>query len=157
VKLQRDLGEPGELPEGTTDLRVAPVEEHQLDEWTHVLFSGFGMPADLEFLGRGVDPAVFRRFGVWDGDRIVAAGSLVVDGDAAGLFGTATAVEHRGRGAQSGLLAARLHAAAEAGVRWVSAETGAETPEWPNPSLHNLRRAGLVDVYERPNWLWRVR
>ena len=80
----------------------------------------------------------------------------MVDGDAAGLFGAATLATHRGRGAQSGLLAARLRAAAEAGVRWVSAETGAEAPGSHNPSLHNIRRAGLVDVYERPNWLWRA-
>jgi ribosomal protein S18 acetylase RimI-like enzyme len=157
VKLQRDLTAPGELPEVRTDLRIAPVAEHQLAEWARVLFSGFGMPADYDVLGTSADPAVFRRFGAWDGDRLVAAASLVVDGDAGAMFGAATLPGHRGRGAQSGLLAARLRAAAEAGIRWVSAETGAETPEWRNPSLHNIRRAGLVDLYERPNWLWRAR
>ena len=157
VKLQRDLAAPGELPEVTTGLRIEPVAEHQLAEWARVLFSGFGMPADYDVMGTSVDPAVFRRFGAWDGDRLVAAASLVVDGDAGGMFGAATLPEHRGRGAQSGLLAARLRAAAGAGIRWVSAETGAETPEWRNPSLHNIRRAGLVDRYERPNWLWRAR
>jgi ribosomal protein S18 acetylase RimI-like enzyme len=157
VKLQRDLAVPGELPEVRTDLRIAPVAEDQLAEWARVLFSGFGMPADYDVMALSVDPAVFRRFAAWDGDRIVAAASLVVDGDAAGMFGAATLPEHRGRGAQSGLLAARLRAAAEAGVRWVSAETGVETPGSRNPSLHNLRRAGLADLYERPNWLWRAR
>lgn len=157
VKLQRELTVPVDVPEVATGLRVGPVAEEDLAAWARVLFSGFGMPADYDAMGIGVDPAVCHRFAAWDGDRIVAGATVVIDGDAAGMFGAATLPGDRGRGAQSALLAARLRTAAEAGVRWVSAETGVETPGHRNPSLHNIRRAGLVDLYERPNWLWRSR
>ena len=30
----------------------------------------------------------------------------------------------------------------------------AEAPDSPNPSLHNMRRMGLSEVYERRNWVW---
>jgi hypothetical protein len=30
-------------------------------------------------------------------------------------------------------------------------ETGAETPEDPNPSLHNMHRMGFRDLYGRQN------
>jgi hypothetical protein len=30
------------------------------------------------------------------------------------------------------------------GCRWLATETGSETPERPNPSLHNMRRKGLT-------------
>ncbi|MCZ2828877.1 hypothetical protein O2W14_08545 [Modestobacter sp. VKM Ac-2986] len=158
VKLQRDLAAaPAGLPAPTAGLRVAPVAEADLAAWARVLFSGFGMPPAYDSMGTGVDPTVCHRWAAWDGDRIVAGATVVIDGDAAGMFGAATLPGDRRRGAQSALLAARLYDAAGAGVRWVSAETGAEAAGQRNPSLHNLRRAGLVDLYERPNWLWRAR
>ena len=49
----------------------------------------------------------------------------------------------------------RISDALDSGVRWITCETGAETPESPNPSLHNMRRLGLTERYERQNWIWR--
>lgn len=157
VKLQRDLTLPVPGPAPRTRLRVGPMSAEEHAPWVRVLMGGFGMPPVFEGLGAVTDPAVVRRFGAWDGPELVAAASLVVDGDTAGLFGAATLPGHRLAGAQSALIGARLQAAADAGVRWVDAETGTETAESPNSSLHNLRRAGLVGLYERPNWVWRRR
>ena len=126
-------------------------------EWSRVLFAGFGMPPEYDTMGIGVDPELCRRFGAWDGPDLVAAATVVVEGDTAGMFGASTLLSHRRRGAQSALLSARLREAVAAGAHWISAETGVETPGNPNSSLHNLRRAGLVDLYERANWTWRSR
>ena len=52
-------------------------------------------------------------------------------------------------------MAIRVTDAAALGCAWITAETGTETPEDPNPSLHNMRHIGLVELYERRNWLWR--
>jgi ribosomal protein S18 acetylase RimI-like enzyme len=157
VKLQRRVTGAEEAPAPVTSLRVEPVAEEHLRRWSRVLFAGFGMPPEFDTMGIGVDPELCRRFGAWDGPELVAAATVVVEGDAAGMFGASTLPDHRRRGAQSALLAARLHEAVAAGARWISAETGVETPGNPNSSLHNLRRAGLVDLYERVNWTWRAR
>jgi hypothetical protein len=56
----------------------------------------------------------------------------------------------------------RVEMARALGAAWCSAETWREDPghEDPsmhhNPSLHNMRRAGFVDCYERTNWVWRA-
>ncbi|MCZ2849923.1 hypothetical protein [Modestobacter sp. VKM Ac-2978] len=156
MKLQRHVPDPITFQPAATRLRIGPVPEDQHDEWARVLISGFGMPPVFEGLGAAADPELVHRFAAWDGRDLVASASVVVDGDAAGLFGASTLPGHRGQGAQSALIAARLGAAVDAGARWVSAETSTETPESPNSSLHNLRAAGLVDLYERPNWVWRA-
>ena len=52
-------------------------------------------------------------------------------------------------------MSVRVADALEAGADWITCETGAETAESPNPSLHNMRRLGLGEQYERVNWIWR--
>ncbi|MBM0203146.1 hypothetical protein JNW90_08570 [Micromonospora sp. STR1s_5] len=85
-----------------------------------------------------------------------AGGNLFLHDEAASLNAAATATGHRGLGAQSALIAARARAAAEAGCRWLFAETGKPAPGQQNPSLNNMLRAGLVPLYERRNWVWRA-
>ena len=51
------------------------------------------------------------------------------------------------------ILARRIRDAAEWGCRRVITETGGDTPEHPNPSYHNMLRAGFVLVYQRPNYI----
>jgi GNAT superfamily N-acetyltransferase len=95
----------------------------------------------------------WRVFGAFDADALVACGALHVSGDAGWLGLGATHQAHRGRGAQSALIAARLDAARAMGVRLLAVETTDDTPETPNPSTHNLRRLGFRDLYPRRNWV----
>ena len=80
----------------------------------------------------------------------------VPETDAVQLFGAATLPEARNRGAQSALMAARVAEARDRGLRWVSTDTWAEHDAHPNPSQHNMVRAGLTEVHRRPNWVWRA-
>ncbi len=73
------------------------------------------------------------------GGQPVAAGAMSVFGSLALLFSTATLPAFRGRGAQTALLAARLHAAHEAGASCVAVMT---TPG--SASERNVLRAGFV-------------
>lgn len=73
-----------------------------------------------------------------DGEA-VAAGALSVFGELALLFSTATLPAHRGKGAQTALLAARLHAAHEGGASLAAVMT---TPG--SASERNVRRAGFL-------------
>jgi GNAT superfamily N-acetyltransferase len=155
VKLVR----PGDLPVAPADtsLRVGRVGPADVAEWGHVLVEGFGLPHAIDGLFTELDDDAFTLVAAWDGDRMVGAGTLFVDGGTAQLGGGSTLPTHRGRGAQSAMIALRLQAAQAAGVTLLSAETGVESPGTHNASLHNMRRAGFTVLYERANWVWRRR
>ena len=129
-----------------------------MDQWASVVLRGFGMPEEhlAPMIAASVRDPGFRPFAAWDGTEMVAAANLFVHGAVGALNTGATLPTHRGRGAQSALLAARVAAAAAAGCRWVTAETGRADPGSVNPSLNNLLRLGLTPLYERRNWVWRA-
>jgi GNAT superfamily N-acetyltransferase len=148
-------------PPAETDLRVDHAGPEHADAWARTLCTGFGMPENphlVAFFGSATEGARgFHPWAAWDGDRLVAAALLHVVGPTAAFCGAATLPDARGRGAQSIFMARRIEAARALGATWLSAETWKEAPQQHNPSLHNLRRAGFVDVYHRDNWLWRPR
>ncbi len=150
-----------------TDLRIARVEPRDAPRWAEVFAAGFEMPQHPDLLSMFASALAtpgsgFTGWGAWDGDDLVAAANLYLHGDAAAFCGAATLPEARGRGAQSAFFERRVEQAQQAGGAWCSAETWTEDPghENPdlhhNPSLHNMRRAGFVDVYSRTNWVWRA-
>jgi GNAT superfamily N-acetyltransferase len=142
--------------ETPTGLRVGPVTADDVPRWAAVVLEGFGM-AD-ERINRMIEAAVtdagFRPFAAWDGDEVVAGANLFFHGPVASLNSGATLSGHRGRGAQSALIAARIDAARRGGCEWVMAETELPEPGSVNPSLDNLQRAGLRRLYIRHDWLW---
>ena len=151
AKMMRPVGEP---PTALTDLRIAEVTAAEAEEFGRVQCVGMEMPPFLApWCARQVTEPGWRAYAAYDGDRMVAIASLFRHGDVGQLSGAATLPEARGRGAQSALMARRIADARDLGLRWITAETGAETPEDPNPSLHNMHRAGLELLYDRQNWL----
>ena len=143
----------------TTDLRVGPAGPADAHDWGVAFCRGFGMPehpALLDFFGAAADGTDdFHPWAAWDGDRLVAGANLHVAGSAAAFCGAATLPEARGRGAQSVFMQRRVEQSRELGATWLSAETWKEGEGQHNPSLHNMRRAGFVDAYDRPNFVWR--
>ena len=144
--------------EASSDLRVGPVEPDRRQEAAEVMLRGFGMPdgglAAMFAATSGRDD--IRTFAAYEGDSIVAVGHLFLYGDSAELAGAATLPGHRGRGAQSALLAARAQTAVDEGVRWLVVETGKPGPDDHNHSYNNLVRAGFRPLYARQNWLWKA-
>ena len=140
-----------------TSLRVGPVGPDKTDEWASVTLRGFGMPEEglADMVAASASSPDFRPFAVWDGDEMIATANLFVHGQIGSLNSAATLPEHRNRGAQSALLAARAREAGRAGCRWLVAETGKPVGCSVNPSLNNLLRSGLRPLYERQNWTWR--
>lgn len=91
-----------------------------------------------------------ERLELWlvsDGDTVVSAGRVDLNGAVAGLFGGATLPQWRGRGIYRALTAARARSAARAGCTLVYAEC---TP-FSEPIL---RRAGLRAVTTTTPYLW---
>ncbi|MET7750361.1 hypothetical protein [Micromonospora sp. NPDC005367] len=142
---------------GTTDLRVGPVTEQDADKWGALLWELFGVPNGhlAATVAAGVRSGVFQGFAAWDGDEMVGVANLFGHGAAGQLNSGATRGSHRGRGVQSALIAARARAAAEAGRRWLVTETDLPKRPGGNPSLNNVIRSGLSQVYERTEWVWR--
>ncbi len=82
-----------------------------------------------------------------------AAAALWARGDAAYLGLAATLPEHRGKGAQRALIAARILRACELGCRTIVTETGEQRDNRPSNSYRNLLRLGFGERYVVPNWV----
>lgn len=142
-----------DLPPTTFEIRrVAPAEREAFGTFLAAAHEG---PAAL---APGFSSTIGCRgcqhyFAVKEG-RPVSGAALYVRG-AVGWCGLAgTLPEVRGRGAHGLLLAARIRDAAQAGCRWVVCDTMEDTPERPNPSFRNMRRAGFDIAYLRTNYLF---
>ena len=157
VKLLRSADLPA--TPARTDLRVEVVGADAAEAYGRVFAEGFGMPLEPQLLAMFASAATtgdgFTAYGAWDNDRLVAVANLHVAGPAGAFCGAATLPQARGRGAQSAFMERRVADARNAGCAWMSAETWQELDGAHNPSLHNMRRAGFVEVYDRRNWVWR--
>jgi GNAT superfamily N-acetyltransferase len=144
-----------ESPPGIeTTLRVEQVGADRADAFGTVVARGFGLPdfADEWFAAVAGRPR-FHLFLAYDGDEPAGAGGLFV-GDGVGWLGaTATLPEHRRKGAQGAILAARIRLARELGLRALATETGERTADRPSGSYRNILRLGFEERYLRPNYV----
>ena len=149
--------EPRAVETSVTVSRLGP--EHAA-EFVRIMAAGFGFEAGegaiALFSGAQFFDGDWATYGAWDGDALVGVARMygVAETGAVALFGAATLPEGRNRGAQAALLDARIREARDGGLRWASAETWLESADHPNPSQHNMRRAGLTEVHTRSNWVW---
>lgn len=151
VKLWRDVSP---IDPGPSTVRVVQIERERAAEFARVLGTGFGFPEALApWSAATVGAATWRHYLALDGDTPVATGALFVRGGAGWLGMAATLASHRGRGAQSALIARRVADAAALGCRLVVTETAEETPTRPAPSYRNMTRLGFRVAYLRPNFV----
>jgi GNAT superfamily N-acetyltransferase len=78
-----------------------------------------------------------------DGAAAIACGQIVIDGDCVGLFNMVTAVEHRGRGLATAIVAALLERGVQAGARVAYLQVDAVNA----PARHVYRKFGFRDRY----------
>ncbi len=148
-----------------TDLRIVRVDgdlageerERMSEAWAGILVENFGLPpAFAPWLEGLVGRERWTLYVAKDGDTPVATGALFlsdVEGERfAELTFASTLPDHRGRGAQSALIARRVADARALGARWIATETDEELADKPNPSYRNLKRLGFPVVYVRANW-----
>ncbi|MEO3747323.1 GNAT family N-acetyltransferase [Plantactinospora sp. B5E13] len=145
----------GDIAPARTDLRIGPVGAADFAQWVSLLYTVFQMPEHFDTLFRAtLGQPDFRAFAAWDGDQMVAAANLFLNGEVGGLNSAVTRESHRGRGAQSALTAARARAAAEAGCRRLVVQTGRPAAGERHQSLENLLRVGFTRLYDRQDWVW---
>ncbi|MCO8275472.1 GNAT family N-acetyltransferase [Actinoplanes sp. TRM 88003] len=141
--------------EPRTDLRTARITPDEQEHWVTLMWNTFGFDAEANFdVTRGAlkDPR-FEAYACYDGDKMVATGMIWLGPGYAHLSSGATLPSHRGRGAQTALLAARVEAGRRAGCSLLVNEAEV-TDEGYSVSARNQVRVGFVPQYERRAWLW---
>lgn len=140
-------------PPRPTTLHVRRLHADELPGIFDIIMPWFGVG------GAGPATAMARAglaefFAAFDADKPVAFAGLLVDRAEPfphGYLGwTGTDPEHRGKGAQSALIAARLARAHELGADWCVSETNTAI----DASLRNLLRAGFVPAAEWSVFRW---
>ncbi len=149
MKFRRGVDDP---PVVETSLRIDEVTDAA--DVAVVVAAAYGMPlsagAAFDRLGRS---EAWHLLLARDGTVPVGTGALFVL-DGVGWLGAAgTVPEHRGKGAQGALLAARIALARELRLDVLTTETGVQRADSPNVSYRNILRAGFDEAYLRPNLL----
>ncbi|MFN8496820.1 MAG: GNAT family N-acetyltransferase [Anaerolineae bacterium] len=141
-------------PRVATDLTVTSVGRDGAQAWAGVAVEGFEMPPFLGgWLAASVGEPGWRHYLAWDGETPAAAAALYIWDNVGWLGIEATRPAYRRRGAQGALIARSIADAVDLGCRWLVAETDEDTAERPNPSYHNMLRAGFSLAYLRPNYI----
>ncbi len=137
-----------------TTLTLREIGPERGAEFAQILRTAYELPEALEEIIAAVpeNPAWYCWLAL-AGEEPAGAAALFVE-DGAGYLGLAgTAQEHRGRGAQTALLAARVERARELGCDAVFTETGEQVPDRPSASYRNIVRSGFEELYVLRNWL----
>jgi len=154
VKLWHSLRD---LPTAMTDLRIEVVGPEWADDFARIsVIEAYGFPPEIApsvwaTMGR---PG-WRHYLGFDGDLPVTSAAMRIEEGIAWLGFGATTEGYRRRGGQSAMFARRLQDARDAGCRLAITETGEESADDPNPSYHNMLRAGFQLAYARRNWVRR--
>ncbi|GGJ18340.1 GNAT family N-acetyltransferase [Deinococcus roseus] len=151
VKMYRPAGD---APEVSSPFRIERIDSRHAAHFAEVVTLGFQMPAFLRpWLQNVVGIPGWVSYLTFKGDTPVGAGALHVQGESAWLGLGCTLPEFRNQGSQGLIMRTRVQDALDLGCKWVVVETGAETPEKPNPSYHNMVRMGFKLAYSRMNFL----
>jgi GNAT superfamily N-acetyltransferase len=146
-----------DLPSADTTLRLAEVvTPHERAAFARVVRVSYGLPEAVEVSIANAPDGGWQCWLALDGDEPVGAAALFAADGAAYLGLAGTLPEHRGKGAQSALLAARVRRAAELGCAVVVTETGERRDDRPSNSYRNILRAGFREVGVTANWIGRT-
>lgn len=152
TKFQRSCADP---LEPVTDLRIEVAGPDRAQDFGGAVQQGFGAPPPFAlWAGALAGRPRWTAYVAYDGAMPVAAAALFMANGIGWLGMGCCLPSHRGRGAQSALLARRIADAGRAGMTRVVTETGTPPPseEQAHPSFRNIRRAGFVPAYERLNF-----
>lgn len=141
------------LPPGVRIGRVDPGDAAMVREYGLAVVSGFFPPdvapreADLEVSARSLRHPRTCAYAAWVDGKLVGGGAMEVGGEGgevAALFGLSVLPEHRRRGIQGALIAARLNEAARRGARiaTIGSRPGVATER-------NVRRMGFTLAYTK--------
>ena len=143
----------GDPPAADTSLRLVEVTTaDEAADYARVVRESYELPEEIEPRVARAPDAGWLCWVAYDGDEPAAAAGLYA-ADGVGYLGFAgTLPQHRGKGAQSALLAARIRRGGELGCDVLVAETGERREDRPSNSYRNILRAGFTEVEVTANW-----
>jgi ribosomal protein S18 acetylase RimI-like enzyme len=144
---------PEPLPQTDSPLRVELAEPRHGPDFGDIVAAGYGLEPFVATWLAELPKTSWRCYLAYDGEDPAGAAALFVHEDTGYLTFAATKAEHRRKGAQSALLAARIRDAVEAGCTMLVTETGERIPMKPSDSYRNILRFGFEEAYVRPNYL----
>lgn len=145
------------VPQAKTVVRVDRAGPSDAERVARVTCASFGLPdTRASWIASLVGRPGWSHYLAWDDDVPVGVAALFVTGHTAWLGIAGTLPQARKKGVQAALIDRRLADGAAMGCRVFVSETEQETATKPNPSFHNLIRAGFGIAYQRENFLAKV-
>ncbi|MCZ7590012.1 MAG: GNAT family N-acetyltransferase [Gaiella sp.] len=139
---------PDPPPEIATALRIVDVDDTSAERWARIVAAAYGLPDTiLPWFDALPAAAGWHAFLALDGDEPAAAAAVWIDPPAAYFGMAATLPEHRGKGGQGALFAARIGRALDAGCTTLVTETGELREDRPSASYRNIRRFGFEERF----------
>ena len=156
VKLSRDSSRFEKISQ--CEFQIRQIGKGDAKNFAETVIGGFGYPTTfapwLELL---VARAGWHTYLAYSGDRPVASGALFINGRTGYLGLGSTRDGFRRRGAQEALIQRRVQDGIALGCKRFFTETTQDTPQNPNPSFHNMLRAGFQLEYARQNYVLKLR
>jgi hypothetical protein len=138
----------GPVPAAHTGLELVEVGAAEADAWAGVVLAGYGLPESARpSLAAVPSLESWTAFLALEDATPVSAAAVWVEPPAAYFGFAATLAEHRGKGGQGGLFAARVDHARAAGCTRLVTETGELREASPSASYRNILRYGFSEKH----------
>jgi GNAT superfamily N-acetyltransferase len=152
VRLVRDNSSPYKVK---TNLEIKNITKNESKSFAEIVVKAFEWPDELaEWIASPIGRKNWYHYLAFDKNVPVASAAFFHSGDYAWFDFAATYPEHRGKGAQSALLARRIEDCRELGVKTIIVETAEQTSKEESPSYRNVLKAGFKEAYKRPNYIF---
>lgn len=130
-------------------LRVEPVTPGSRSEFADIVVDAYKLPVSVRTWIEAIAGAPgWTCYVTYAGDEPAGVGALYVAGDLGWLAYAGTLPEHRRRGSQSLLFAARIEDALRSGVRTVATAVTLPPDGRPTSAYRNIVRSGMKLLYK---------
>lgn len=152
VRLVRDTSPPHKVK---TKLEIKTITKNESKLFGEIVVKAFEWPDELtQWLASPVGRKNWYHYIAFEKNIPVATAAFFHSGDFAWFDFAATHPEHRGKGAQSALLAKRIEDCRKLGIKTIIVETAEQTSKKESPSYRNVLKAGFKEAYKRPNFIF---
>jgi GNAT superfamily N-acetyltransferase len=138
-----------------TNLNIKTIEVNESKASAQIVVNAFEWPEELvDWIAAPVGRKKWHHYMAFENNVPVATAAFYLGGEYAWFDFAATHPQHRGKGAQSALLAERIEDCRALGVKEMIVETAEQTTEKESPSYRNVLKSGFKEAYKRPNFLF---
>ncbi len=137
-----------------SDFSIRVIDRHHAEDFARIVSNAFDFePTFRPTLAALTESTIWQLHMSFDGEQPAGTGGVfVANGGAYFDFG-ATDPDFRQRGCQTAVLKARIAAAADAGVGYMTTMTGEAVPGDKQHSYSNIVKCGFEEAYLRENWI----